>query len=93
MADQTPTAANCVRCKKDFELFAPKHEIVQGDTMTAIVWVHPELQKCPYCGLGYRMVINQIKGFGMAFIPIQTENDAGIVVADPNALSKLKKPH
>ena len=80
------------KCGKPFEVFMPKADVSENQTFSAIVWAHPEAQKCPYCGQAYQMMIAKLMGFEVTWIPLKQKEDSNIVVAGADALNKLPPP-
>ena len=76
----------CIKCKFEFEVFTPKVDVIEAATISALVWAHPEPQRCPKCGQGYQMQVMQLKGFTIGFKPVQTKEDARLVIPPPPGL-------
>lgn len=78
-------------CKKDFIVIIPLAEIANKETVSMVIWAHPDVQNCPHCGTPYQMTIKKISGVHMAWGPVKTKGDAGIVVVPPGF--KIPKPN
>jgi hypothetical protein len=80
----------CLRCKKTFEVNFPPCEVIEADTVSMLVWPHPNDESCPYCGQAYRMRIGKLMGFALMWVPLKGRDDSRITVAPASALRNLK---
>jgi hypothetical protein len=85
MEDQRQQPVKCLNrdCQKEFVVFAPDPEVINSMTVSMLVWSHPDVQACPHCGTPYQMQVRRIKGVEVAWGPVRTKADAGIVVPPP----------
>jgi hypothetical protein len=77
-------------CGKEFAVFAAPPEVINSMTLSMVVWTHPDVQSCPHCGTPYQMMVRKIQGVEVAWSPVRTKGDTGIVVPPPGF--KLPKP-
>jgi hypothetical protein len=68
--------AQCISCKGDFMVRIPPPRIINGPDFTNIVFVHPQLDKCPNCGTQYVFRVHHIDQngtLGFDWVPIKAE--------------------
>lgn len=82
MSQNQQQAMRCLNpeCGKDFTVFVPPAEVVNTITISMVFWSHPEVQRCPHCGIAYQMLARQIQGVTVEWKAVRAASDASIVV-------------
>ena|ERR1035437_7886847 len=70
-------------CGKEFIVLLPHAEVINSTSVSIVIWTHPEVQACPHCGIPYQMSVRKIQGVEVAWGPVRTQREAGIVVPPP----------
>jgi hypothetical protein len=92
MAAEQEQTVKCFNpeCTKEFIVFIPPAEVINSMTLSLVCWAHPNIQTCPHCGTPYQMSVRRLQGVELAWAPVRTKRDAGIVV--PPAGFHIPKP-
>jgi hypothetical protein len=71
-------------CGKEFLVMLPHAEVINSLSLSQVIWVHPDVQSCPHCGIPYQMSVRKIQGVEVAWGPVKSRGaEAGIVVPPP----------
>ena len=81
-ADHNQQLIKCFNkeCGQEFVVFMPTPEVINSMTLSMVAWSHAEVQQCPHCGVPYQMSVRKIQGVEIAWGPVRTKGDTGIVV-------------
>ena len=67
-------------CKKTFVVEIANAEILNSLSISAVVWAHPDIQNCPFCGTAYQMRVLKVEAPTIRFDPVRAKSDANIIV-------------
>ena len=78
------------KCAKMISFKNCEPEIVNQRSISAVVWAHPDIQLCPYCGAPHQLYLKSVKHFEIVFTLVKTRQQNLISLADPGM--KLPPP-
>lgn len=71
----TPIICSNEKCGKTFDGIMPRCEVVEADTATILVWAHPTLERCPFCGQAHKFTVLNLKGLSVGWIAVKAPGD------------------
>lgn len=82
-AKQVTRSQKCHGCSQMVEFQIPGFETINSETISGIIFAHPQAQTCPNCGQAHQMVVAGFKGVAYAFVPIQVKDKSPIIAPPP----------